>query len=55
MTGFGTDVFAQKIQTGFIHADNADGGEVIFPVKAGPIFDIPQIKPRIGIQVFVGK
>ena len=52
---FAADVLTHEIQAGFVHADDADGGKVILPVKARPLLDVSQIKFRIGIEILFRK
>jgi len=43
-------VLPEEIEAGFVHADDADGVEVIGPVRSGPLLDRAQIMRRIRIQ-----
>ena len=47
------DVLSQKIEAGFVHADNANGRKMVFPEEAAVFLDLPQVELGVGIQVLV--
>ena len=51
----GADILADKVEAGFVHADDADGGEVILPIGAAALFDLPKVEARIGVEIFFGE
>ena len=44
------EILAQEVQAGFVHADQADGIEMVEPIAARALFDIFQIVGGIGIH-----
>ena len=47
------DVHVQEVFAGFIHADDADGGKVVFPILLKTLTDILQIKASVWIKTAV--
>ena len=52
---FGGDVGFEEIPNCFVGADQADGGEVIFPVLMEALFDIAEIELGVGVEPFLGE
>ena len=53
MAGTGADIMAYKIFACFIHSDDSNGGEMVFPVKVSALFNFPQIELGIGVEILI--
>ena len=51
----GRDVCLEKIANCFVGADQADRGEVIFPVLMEALFDIAKVELGVGVESFLGE
>ena len=51
----GRDVCLEEISDRFVGADQADRGEVIFPVLVKAFFDIAKVELGVGVESFLGE
>ena len=53
--GRGFDPLAEEVEGGLVHADQADGGEVVVPEAAAALADGAEVEAAVGVEAIVGE